>query len=129
MEKPKKVSPWVVELPNGRLVRRPPPFPFGDCRVCSLIGWLCTELDYPCEGCADGCIKGLKHPGCEECEKCEKRSECLDEKPCCWECPHLLKCVELEREGWGEDFAEAIFGVSWDEAVEAIKMLWRPSGC
>jgi hypothetical protein len=124
---PKKVSLWVVELSSGKAFRRPPPFPFGDCRGCSLIGWLCVELDYPCNGCADDCIRNLKNPGYEECERCEERVECLDGKPCCWECRHLLECVGLEREGWGEDFAEAVFGDPWDEVVEAVKMLWRPS--
>jgi len=37
----KKLTKFVVELPSGKRVVNPPPYPFGDCRACSLIGWIC----------------------------------------------------------------------------------------
>jgi hypothetical protein len=45
----KKVSSCAVETEGGGFVRRPSPFPFSDCRGCSLLDLTCEELEYPCE--------------------------------------------------------------------------------
>jgi len=42
----KKVSPYVVKTEGGGFVCRPPPFPFSDCRGCSLLELTCEELEY-----------------------------------------------------------------------------------
>jgi hypothetical protein len=117
--KPRKISSWAVELSNGEVVRVPPPFPFGDCRGCSLINWICEDdMEYPCDGCQDNCFKKLN------CDECEEMNDCLaDNKPCCWECGHLLECLDYATEWGAEDFVRDVFGVSWGEFIEAVKML------
>jgi hypothetical protein len=120
--KPRKISSWAVELSSGEVVRVPPPFPFGDCRGCSLINWICEwEMEYPCMGCWGSCPKRLENP---DCSGCEEMDDCLAfEKPCCWECEHLLECLDYATEWGAEDFVEDVFGVSWGEFIEAVKML------
>lgn len=116
----REIGPSAVETESGKLIRKPsPPFP-SDCRGCSLIDFICVELDYPCQGIYGGCRKsgiGLN------CEDCEKIVECLDNRPCCWHCKYLLKCLENAREGGGMGLVRYRFGCDWEEFVEAVKML------
>lgn len=115
----KKVSPTAVETEGGKLIRKPGPPSPSDCRGCSLIDFICEELDYPCPGIYNECRKS---GGGLNCEDCEKIVECLDNRPCCWQCECLPECLETAREG-GEDFVKQRFKCDWEEFVEAVKML------
>jgi hypothetical protein len=126
IKKPKKVAPWAVELSSGKkiIVPFPWPHPLADCRGCALYGWVCDwEMEYPCEGCRDVCPKRESASDCEECDS-EQRDECITYRPCCWECGHLLEYLECARD---DEFVKGEFGASWEEFIEAIKMLVEPS--
>lgn len=116
----KKVGESAVELENGVLIRMPSPLFPSDCRGCSLVDFICVELDYPCPGIYLECRKS---GGGIKCEKCNKMTDCLDSRPCCWHCRHLLECADMARDGGGEDFVEHRFNCSWEEFIEAVKML------
>jgi hypothetical protein len=118
--KPKKLSPFAVELSSGKHVVRPPPYPFGDCRACSLIGWICEDLDYPCKAIREMCPFKDKNIDCEECKYLE---QCLEKKPCCWECKYLMECLEMARDWGAEEFVKEVYGVEWSEFIDAVKML------
>ena len=109
-----KVSPFTVKLENGRFIRRP----VSDCRVCALNNVVCEELEYPCAYLLRKCRKRSKN-----CETCGRLEECLDEKPCCWNCPYLMECLEMARERDGEFFVKFRYGCSWEEFEAAVKML------
>jgi hypothetical protein len=69
----KKVSSYAVETGDGGVVRRPPPFPFNDCRGCSLLDLTCEELEYPCKATYEKCGK---HARGADCAGCEKLADC-----------------------------------------------------
>jgi len=116
----KKVSSYAVETEGGGVIRSPPPFPIGDCRGCSLLDLTCEELEYPCQAIYKKC---RKHAEGADCADCEELDTCLSRKPCCWDCKRLVDCLEFARE-WGADkFVEDRLKCSWEEFLEAVKML------
>jgi hypothetical protein len=116
----KKLNAYAVEVEGGRAVRRPPPFPTGDCRSCTLLNLTCEELEYPCKVILEECSR---HVEGFDCEECDRLSECLSEKPCCWDCKHLMECLENAKEWEANKFVEDQFKCSWEEFLEAVKML------
>jgi hypothetical protein len=115
----KKVSPWAVKLENGVMVTRPgPPFP-GDCRGCGLCWVVCEDDSSPCRAVYASCEKHANIL----CDECEELWKCLDEKPCCWNCEYLDECLEMARDN--EEFVEDRFKCSWEEFVEAVRVLYR----
>jgi len=109
-----KLSPHGVKLENGRILYRP----LLDCRPCALLNLVCEELDYPCTFLLRECRKRRKN-----CEACRRFAECLEEKPCCWDCPYLMECLKMAKEGGGEAFVKLRFRCSWEEFEAAVKML------
>jgi hypothetical protein len=116
----KRLSRFAVELPSGRRIVNPPPFPFGDCRACSLIGWICEELEYPCKAVTEACP--FRDRGAD-CMECEHLVQCLERKPCCWECRYLMECLDMARDWGAEDFVRDVYGAEWGEFIEAVKAL------
>jgi len=115
----KKVSSYAVETEGGVVIRGPPPSPLGVCRGCSLFGITCVELDYPCDAVIEKkcSVKGV------DCSECEKLADCLSDRQCCWDCIHLVECVESAKECGADMFVEDRLKCSWEEFVEAVKML------
>ena len=109
----RKLSPFTVELENGKILRKP----VSDCRVCALLNVVCEEIEFPCTFLLRKCKKQ------KNCEACGRLEECLDEKPCCWNCPYLMECLERARERDGEFFVKFGYGCSWEEFEAAVKML------
>jgi len=110
---------FAVRLENGRIIRRPA-FPLSDCRSCALLDVVCEEIDSPCIFLLRKCSKRQEE---RDCEACGELSECLNEKPCCWDCPYLTECLEMARERGGELFVKSTYGCSWEEFEAAVKML------
>jgi len=109
----KKLSPFTVGLENGKILRKP----VSDCRVCALLNVVCEEIEFPCTFLLMKCKKR------KNCEACGRVEECLDEKPCCWNCPYLMECLEMARERDGEFFVKFRYGCNWEEFEAAVKML------
>lgn len=116
----KKVGPCAVETEGGKFIRGAPLFPLGDCRGCSLLDITCVGLDYPCEAILEKCRKHAKEADCTDCEKL---ADCLSDKPCCWDCKHLMECLEIAKKWGADEFVEDRLKCSWEEFVEAVRML------
>jgi hypothetical protein len=116
----KKASPSTVETEDGKLIRKPDPIFLSDCRACALLEVVCEELESPCTYLLEKCEKPTEK---RDCEKCERLDECLCEKPCCWECGHLTECLEIAKDCGADQLVSGVFGYSWEEFVEAVKML------
>lgn len=113
----RRISSFIVELENGKLLRKPI---LADCRSCSLSNIVCEEIEYPCTFLLRKCGK---REGEKDCETCKRLTECFDEKPCCWDCPYLMNCLEIAKERDGEEYVRIIYGCCWDEFETAVKML------
>ena len=109
-----KISPHTVKLENGKVLYKPGV----DCRACALLNVTCEEIEFPCTFLLRKCKKRTK-----KCETCRRLPECLDEKPCCWDCPCLTECLEMIKERDGEFLVKQRFECCWEEFEAAVKML------
>jgi len=120
-------SPLVAEV-NGEIISAPPPFPFGDCRGCSLVGIVCQDdYDYPCRGAIYfyELETGNKVSDDELVEDEDLREEVMDYKPCCWKCPFLMECLEDFRMAGGDEYIEERYGISWEKFIDVVKRIQR----
>jgi len=121
------LRPTVAEV-NGKTISAPPPFPFGDCRSCSLLGLVCEDnYDYPCRGAIYFYeLETGKKVSYDELEEDEDlREEVMDYKPCCWECPFLMECLEHFRVTGGKEYVEETYGISWEKFIDIVKRIQR----
>jgi hypothetical protein len=120
-------SPRVVEV-NGEAVSAPAPFPLGDCRGCAIIGLVCEDsYDYPCRGAIYFYEKETgKNVSYEDFDEDEELfDKVMEYKPCCWECPFLMDCLEDFREAGGDEYIEAKYGVPWGKFIDVIEWIQR----
>jgi hypothetical protein len=120
-------SPTVAEI-NGKIISAPLPLPFSDCRGCSLIGIVCEDdYDYPCRGARYFYEKetGKKVSYDELDENDELLREVMEYKPCCWECPFLMECLEHFRATGGEEYVKETYGISWEKFTDIIKRIQK----
>jgi hypothetical protein len=54
--------------------------------------------------------------------------KCLNDKPCCWECPCLYECLRSGQESGLNGLVEIMYGCGWDEYEAAVKMLVEERG-
>jgi hypothetical protein len=119
-------SPRVVEV-NGKTVSAPAPFPLGDCRGCILIGFVCEDsYDYPCRGAQYFYERDTgRRLSIEDLEDGDLVDGVMWYKPCCWECPFLMDCMEDFREAGGEEYIEERYGVPWGKFIDVIEWIQR----
>lgn len=113
----RKVCGWIVETEGKGVVMKPPPY-FTTCSLCSILTLVCYARDKPCPGTREKCNLEV------DCGECAKMSKCIYEnKPCCWDCGHLIECLENERNDDAERYVEKKFKSGWIEFIEAVRML------
>lgn len=120
-------SPTVAEV-NGETISAPPPFPLGDCRGCTLIGTVCEDgYDYPCRGAVYFYEKetGKKISDEDLEEDGELYDKVMEYKPCCWECPFLMECLEDFRSTGGGEYIESRYGISWEKFKDIVSHIQR----
>jgi hypothetical protein len=120
-------SPTVVAV-NDEFISAPPPFPLGDCRGCALIGLVCEDsYDYPCRGAIYFYEKETgKNVSYEDFDEDEELfDKVMEYKPCCWECPFLMECLEDFHEIGGEEYIESMYGISWDKFKDIVLRIQR----
>jgi hypothetical protein len=121
---------YVVELRSGEDVRKPLPFPLGDCRTCSLLSLVCNDDEYPCDGALEMYrrehgLGSLIDVAIMIQEGRVSAEEVVLYKPCCWRCPFLADCLEAER-SWLEEYVKARYRVEWEEFKRAVLELREP---
>jgi len=121
---------YVVELRSGEDVRKPLPFPLGDCRTCSLVSLICNNDEYLCDGALEMYARehglgSLIDVSIMIDEGKVSAEDVVLHKPCCWRCPFLPDCLESESP-WLEDYIEECYGVKWEEFKKAVMELWEP---
>ncbi len=115
----RKINDYAVQFESGEVLRRPNPL--SDCRACPLIGFVCDDLEYPCQAILSKCGRRV-----DDCTECDGFLECIScTKPCCWECDYLMECLEVAGDAYGKGFVQDRFKCDWEEFVEGVKMLWR----
>ena len=92
----------VEELSSGKKVQSPVITGYGDCRTCTLLTLGICDYDW--------------------CPKQDPDSEEVT-KPCCWKCENLISCIEELVASVGVDLIEDLFGVSYEEFIEAVKRM------
>jgi len=116
----RKISPFTAELEDGKVMHKPSMFVCGDCRVCALLNVTCEELESPCTYSLSKC---RKRGDAKNCEECVSLGECLDEKPCCWECRYLTECLEWAGDCGADQLVKDSYGCDFEEFMFAVKTM------